>query len=125
MKYIKEKIGTKNDHEIYKIKFENDNNYSIEFYNYGCYINSVRIPYYSDPSQSEDVLLGYKHFEGYLGDTSYLNCIVGRVCGRISNSKFIFNNNEYKIISNDGNHHIHGGKEGFNKKIWNGWKTDC
>ena len=27
-------------------------------------------------------------------------------------------NNEYKIISNDGNHHIHGGKEGFNKKIW-------
>jgi aldose 1-epimerase len=118
MKYIQEKVTKITDQEIYKIKFENDNNYSVEFYNFGGCINSIRIPYHSNPSESEDVLLGYNDFEGYVNDTSYLNCIVGRVSGRISNAKFILNNNKYKLYANDGNHHLHGGKQGFNKKIW-------
>ena len=109
------KIGQE---EIKKITFINDNNYSVSFFNFGGYIHNINIPYYSDPSKSEDVLLGYKNFEGYLKDQSYFNCIVGRVCGRISNAEFELNSNKYLLFANSGTHHIHGGKEGFNKKIW-------
>ena len=109
------KIGQE---EIKKITFINDNNYSVSFFNFGGYIHSINIPYDNDPSKSEDVLLGYKNFEGYLKDQSYFNCIVGRVCGRISNAEFELNSNKYLLFANSGTHHIHGGKEGFNKKIW-------
>ena len=85
--------------EIIKITFNNDNNYSVSFYNFGGYIDSIRIPYQNNLSQSEDVLLGYKNFQGYVKDQSYFNCIVGRVCGRTSNAKFNLNDKQYSDCS--------------------------
>ena len=44
-------------------------------FNFGGYINSIHIPDRNDPSKSEDVLLGYKDFQGYVKDQSFINCI--------------------------------------------------
>ena len=107
-----------NNQKIYLISFQNKNNYSIEFYNYGGYIKSIKIPHNENKNTYEDVILGYKNFRGFVNDKSYMNCIVGRVANRISNSSFILNKKEYKISSNISPHHLHGGKKGFNKKIW-------
>jgi len=122
MKYFKEKITNIDSKEVYKIKFINDKNYSIEFYNYGCYIHSINIPYLNDSLKTEDVLLGYNNFQGYFNDEDYINATVGRVCGRISNSQFQLNEKVYHLYANDYPHSLHGGKNGFNKKVW---KIDC
>ena len=119
MRIIKKKIADINNQPIYKITFTNKNNYKISFYNFGGYINNIFIPYNNKLHEHEDVLLGYRNFEEYISDQSYLNCIIGRVCGRISNAQFSLNNDKYKLFPNDRNHHLHGGKYGFNKKIWN------
>ena len=58
------------------------------------------------------------NFNEYIKDQISLNCIVGRVCGRISNSNFNLNEKQYKLFVNDKPNHIHGGKEGFNTKVW-------
>ena len=117
--FFKKKIEAEiENEEIIKITFNNDNNYSVSFYNFGGYIDSIRIPYQNNLSKFEDVLLGYKNFQGYVKDQSYFNCIVGRVCGRISNAKFNLNDKQYLLFANHDPHHLHGGKEGFNKKIW-------
>tara|TARA_B100000029_G_C17550470_1_gene949921 strand:+ start:969 stop:2024 length:1056 start_codon:yes stop_codon:yes gene_type:complete len=118
MKYFIDKILNLKNEDIFKIKVINKNNYSVEFLNYGGYFHSINIPYKNDKFKTEDVLLGYNDLRNYLYDEYYLNSIVGRVCGRISESKFILNNKKYKLFANDMPHHIHGGKEGFNKKIW-------
>lgn len=118
MKYLKEKITTINNQDIFKIKITNDNNYSIEFFNFGGYIHSIYIPYKDEISKTEDVVLGYKNFQDYQDDEYYINALVGRVCGRIAKSKFILNDKIYNLFPNDSSHHIHGGKKGFNKKIW-------
>ena len=119
MNFTKEKISTIDQQDIFKITLTNNHNYSISFFNFGGYIHSILIPYLNQPDKQEDVLLGYDKFENYITDKSYFNCIVGRVCGRIANSKFYLNNKKYKLFSNDGRHHFHGGQSGFNKKIWN------
>ena len=54
----------------------------------------------------------------YPQDIFNITCIVGRVCGRIPNSRFYLNNKEYILYPNDGKNHLHGGQSGFNKKIW-------
>ena len=106
---IEKKIETEfNQEQILKIIFTNDNNYSVSFFNFGGCIDSIKIPYVNEPSQSEDVLLGYKDFQGYLNNKSYMNCIIGRVCGRISNSNFNLNGKQYKLFANDKKNHIHG-----------------
>ena len=118
MQISKKIISKIKERDIYKIKFINDNNYSIEFYNFGGYFNSVSIPYRNNPNKKEDVLLGYNNINNYQKDKISLNALVGRVCGRIRNGKFKLNNNIYNLSLNDNKHHIHGGKKGFSKNIW-------
>ena len=103
MNFIKKKILELKGKEIFKITFRNDNNYSVSFFNFGGYIDSIKIPYNNKINKFEDVLLGYQTLQGYIDDINYLNCIVGRVCGRISNSQFKLNEKIYQLYSN--NHH--------------------
>ena len=118
MKYTKEKIYSINGNDIYSITIINDNNYKVTFYTYGGYIHEVSIPILHQEDKSEDVLLGYGNIEGILESDGYFNSIVGRVANRIGSSKFNIDNKEYKLYSNTPPNHLHGGKIGFNKKIW-------
>ena len=106
------------------IEITNSNNYKVKFYTLGGYIHEVHIPYLNDNSLTEDVLLGYNNFDDLIISADYFNTIIGRVCNRISNSHFILNDNEYKLFPNTPPHHLHGGKDGFNKKIWKIDKID-
>ena len=118
MKVKKEHICTVHGKKVSKIKFTNDNNYSLEFFNYGGYFHKILIPYKNHVDKYEDVILGYDKFKDYLTDQHYINALVGRVCGRIANAKFVLNGKEYILNKNDGDHHIHGGEKGFSKNIW-------
>jgi len=118
MEYSKKKISSINGSDIYSIKFINDNNFKITFYTYGGYIHEVIIPYKNNPNQFEDVLLGYGNIEGVLESHGYFNSIVGRVANRIESSKFTIDDNQFSLYPNTPPNHLHGGKVGFNKKIW-------
>ena len=116
MKISKKEIGNANGVKIYSITFTNNNNYSIIFYNFGGYIHQVLIPYSSDQSKTEDVLLGYNDLQGCKISSGYFNAIIGRVGNRIGDAKFLLNDVEFDLYKNTPPHHLHGGKEGFNKK---------
>ncbi len=118
MEISKRIIGEINGEDIYVIKFTNQNNYSLEFYNLGGYMHSILIPYKNDKSKREDVLLGYGDLAGCKASNGYFNSIIGRVCNRIGGANFKLNNFVYNLFKNIPPHHLHGGKQGFNKKIW-------
>ncbi len=118
MEYTISKFKNKYDLDIDIIEIENANNYKIKFFTFGGYIHEVLIPNLTDTSINEDVILGYGSVDDVLEADGYFNSIIGRVCNRIGNSKFVLNNKEYNLFSNTPPDHLHGGKEGFNKKIW-------
>ena len=118
MEYKVSKLKNDKELDIDVIEITNSNNYKIKFYTIGGYMHEVHIPYLNDETKTEDVLLGYEKFEDLIKAEGYFNSIIGRVCNRIGNSKFNLNNKEYNLFSNTPPHHLHGGKEGFNKKIW-------
>jgi aldose 1-epimerase len=118
MKFTKEKINSINAVDVYSVTFINDNDFSITFYTYGGYIHNILIPYKNEPYKFEDVILGYNNFNDCLEAPGYFNSIIGRVGNRISNSEFELNNQKYKLSKNIDPNHLHGGIEGFNKKIW-------
>ena len=119
MEISKKKLATINNKIIYSIELENDNGFRFNFINFGCCIRNIIIPYSKKNNKFEDVVLGYKNLDNIINDKSYFNCIIGRVAGRISNSSFFLNNKKYNLHNNEKKHHLHGGKCGFNKKIWN------
>ena len=118
MEYNITKLQNEKGLDIDIIKITNSNNYSFSFYTFGGYMSEACIPSSSNPSEVEDVLLGYGNLDDCLEADGYFNSIIGRVCNRIGKSKFKLNGEEYKLYSNTSPDHLHGGKEGFNKKIW-------
>ena len=118
MEFKISKLSNNYNLDIHIIDIINSNNYKIKFYTYGGYMHEVHIPTYSDSSQQEDVLLGYGSIKDIIDADGYFNSIIGRVCNRIGKSKFNLNNKEYQLYPNTPPDHLHGGKEGFNKKIW-------
>ena len=118
MKYESKKIASYKNEDIFSVSLINDNNFKINFYNFGGHIHQINIPYHNNIDKNEDVVLGYGNFNDCLTEKDYFNFIIGRVCNRISNSQFIINDKVHKLYANTPPHHLHGGKEGFNKKIW-------
>ena len=65
-----------------------------------------------------DVVCGFDNVDGYLNAGGYQGAIIGRYCNRICDSRFTLDGVEYKLFANDGRNSAHGGKIGFNKRVW-------
>ena len=65
-----------------------------------------------------DVLLGFDNIEDYMTQDAYIGALIGRYANRIGKSQFELNGQDYPLFANDGQNHLHGGKTGFDKQIW-------
>ncbi len=70
--------------------------------------------------QYSDVVLGFPDHEtvAQANGSPYFGCIVGRVANRIARGKFTLEGKEYILARNNGPNHLHGGEDGFDKRVW-------
>lgn len=66
-----------------------------------------------------DVVLGFETLEPYLEKSPFFGALIGRVGNRIANAKFILDGITYNLAANNGPNNLHGGVQGFDKKVWN------
>jgi len=66
----------------------------------------------------DDVVLGYDSLDGYLTNKAFFGALIGRYGNRIAHGKFSLNGSTYTLPKNDGDNTLHGGPEGFNKRVW-------
>ena len=88
----------------------------VKITNYGARVVSWTIA--DKNSNMVDVVLGYDDAATYEKDDKYMGAIAGRCANRIAGAKFTLNGKIYNLDKNDGNNHLHGGFNGFEKKIW-------
>ena len=84
--------------------------------NYGATIIAIRTP--DRNGLWDDIILGYDTLKGYLQDTQYFGCMVGRCANRIGRGILFVDGVRYRLGINNGMHHLHGGHKGFNKHVW-------
>ncbi len=101
---------------VHCYKLYGKENAYVELLDYGARIHSICVP--DKNGVLRDVSLGYDNIEGYETKTAYLGATIGRVCNRIGNSAFTLHGKTYSLYANDGKNHLHGGKVGFDKKVW-------
>ena len=89
---------------------------SFSVTDYGCRITSI-VLHDSDGIET-DVVLGYSTLEGYIYDTSYFGAFVGRFANRIKNASFTLDGKRFTLDKNDGRNMLHGGFDGWDKKVW-------
>lgn len=90
---------------------------SVKILDLGGIIVELNVP---DRSENiADIVCGFDTVEGYLTGGGYQGALIGRYGNRIANGRFKLNGEEYVLAKNEGGrHHLHGGAEGFNAKIW-------
>lgn len=112
----KELFGKReNGEEVYKFTLQKDN-LIVCVLDYGATIQSIKTP--DKNGNFVDVALGYNTLSEYENNDGYLGASIGRCCNRIANGKFSLNGKNYELYKNDGVNHLHGGKIGFDKYIW-------
>lgn len=99
---------------LYTLK--NASGMEVDLTNYGATIVSIRTP--DKNGVKADVALGYDSVQGYYNGGSFFGCVVGRYANRIAKGKFSLNGKEYSLALNNGPNSLHGGKLGFNRKVW-------
>ncbi len=91
----------------------------VQIMTYGGIIVSLKVPDRSGKLQ--DVTLGYDSLDGYLRNNSpYFGALIGRYGNRIGKGKFWLAGREYRLATNNGENHLHGGNRGFDKVVWKG-----
>ena len=89
----------------------------VQITNYGGIVMAIRVP--DKNGVRGDVVLGHDTLQGYLKDDSYAGVLVGRYANRIAKGRFTLDGKTYKLATNNGPNHLHGGKRGFDKQLWN------
>jgi len=75
-----------------------------------------------------DVTLGYDDLEGWLKNSGFFGVTAGRFANRIAHGKFTLDGKHYQLATNNSPGGIpcslHGGENGFDKKVWKGTPFD-
>lgn len=89
--------------------------------NYGGILSELHVP--DARGDAADVVLGLETLEAYrskdyIASNPYFGALIGRVANRVAGAQFSLGKETYPLAANEGNHHLHGGERGFDKRVW-------
>lgn len=108
--------------ELYTLK--NDKGMIAKLMTRGATLTELHVP--DKKGKTADVVLGFDTVAGYESDDNqYFGCTTGRVANRIAAGKFTLDGKEYKLATNNGPNHLHGGvKKSLDKVVWKAKKVE-
>lgn len=113
---VREPYGTVDGRAVELFTLTNANGLVMKVTNYGVVVTELWVP--DREGKLGDIVAGYESLDGYLKSTPYFGTTVGRVANRIKNARFTLEGKTYALAANNGPHHLHGGKKGWDKVVW-------
>lgn len=83
---------------------------------YGGIVQSLEIP--DRRGRHANVSLGFSALDDYVASSPYFGALIGRYGNRIGRGRFTLDGREYQLSVNDGENSLHGGAQGFDKRVW-------
>ncbi|XP_045617835.2 galactose mutarotase isoform X1 [Procambarus clarkii] len=94
---------------------------AVQVISYGAGVSAILVP---DKSGKKDhVTLGFDNLQGYQ-QFGYQGSSIGRHANRICKGKFAIDGKCYQLSINNNENHLHGGKRGWDKHIWESCVVD-
>lgn len=85
--------------------------------NYGGAIVALMVP--DKDGNMGNVIMGHDNIQDVINSPEpYLSRLIGRFGNRIAKGKFTLHGKQYQVAVNNGPNSLHGGKNGFNVKVW-------
>lgn len=96
----------------------NRNNLVMKCTEYGAIITELHVP--DKDGKKGDIVLGFDKLDGYLKGHPYFGTNAGRSANRIAKGKFKIDGKDFTVATNNDANHLHGGVNGFDKRVWKG-----
>ncbi|MFB4285239.1 aldose epimerase family protein [Nonomuraea sp. MTCD27] len=100
--------------DIYTLR--NSGGMRVKILTYGGILQSIEVPDIRD--RFANVTLGFDNLSDYVKKSPYFGCITGRYANRVAKGRFTLDGRTYRLATNDGPNHLHGGTKGFDKRVW-------
>ncbi len=107
---------TPNGQEVRIHTLRNRSGMQVRVMDLGATVTEILVP--DRNGQLTNVLLGSQAFDDYRKGFVASASVIGRFANRIRNARFPLDGREVRVTANMGEHHIHGGREGFASKVW-------
>ncbi|MFD7130314.1 aldose epimerase family protein [Streptomyces sp. NPDC059894] len=88
----------------------------LKVLSYGGIVQSLEVP--DRHGRYRNVSLGFDTIEDYVAKSPYFGALIGRYGNRIGKGRFTLDGTAYQISVNDGENTLHGGAQGFDKRVW-------
>ncbi|WP_457270253.1 aldose epimerase family protein [Pedobacter sp. UYEF25] len=113
--------------EIIAVELKNKKGTYVKIFNYGTIISHFEV--INGSGAKQDIVLGFDDVSGYfdkdyLANGAYFGSVIGRYANRIKDGKFNVNGIVYEVSKNADGNMLHGGVEGFDKKLWEITQTE-
>lgn len=89
---------------------------SLKILNLGGIVFELNLP--DRDGNFENITTNLETVDDYLNRSPHFGTLVGRFANRIAGAKFTLDGKEYAFPPNNGENLLHGGKNGFNKVLW-------
>ncbi|MFF7565103.1 aldose epimerase family protein [Streptomyces pseudovenezuelae] len=83
---------------------------------WGGVVQSLEIP--DRHGHHANVSAGFDTLEDYVARTPYFGALIGRYGNRIAEGRFTLDGKSHQLSVNDGDNSLHGGTQGFDKRVW-------
>lgn len=90
---------------------------------YGARLTEFHMP--GRDGKLADIVLGFDDLASYIATNTYFGATCGRYGNRIKNGQFELDGMTFQVDRNEGSNHLHGGRHGFDRKIWTAIADDA
>lgn len=111
-----EGFGRLDGRPVRAFRLQGDGAVSAVVTEYGARLVELHVP--DRLGVPADVVLGFDRVEDYATSPLSLGATVGRYGGRIARGRFALRGTPYQLDVNEGRHHVHGGRQGWDRRIW-------
>ncbi|MFD3619201.1 aldose epimerase family protein [Streptomyces sp. NPDC058676] len=88
----------------------------LKVLSWGGVVQSLEIP--DREGRYANVSLGFDTIEDYVAGSPYFGALIGRYGNRIAEGRFTLDGESHRVDVNDGANSLHGGAQGFDKRVW-------
>ena len=124
----RENWGNVEGRQVHRYTLENCNGTVCKLTNWGATLTELHVR--DHLGELADVVLGFENLDSYLNregqggpNPGYMGCTIGRYCNRIRDGRFELGGTSYQLSRNNDPNHLHGGTQGWDKRVWEG--TAC
>ncbi len=98
------------------------NPFSLTVSDYGATVVAACLA--DGEGKQHPIVRGYDSLGFYERAEGYLGAVVGRFGNRIAKGRFTLDGTDYTLYTNNGVNHLHGGRYGFDKKLYSALLSD-